>query len=77
MSENCPKNMEEALKLIEKLQTEITQLHNDNNNLREMLIKSRKTLILCGFCGIINIQKIIEGRCFLCRKILLKTWKKL
>ena len=44
MSENSPKNMEEALKLIAQLQTEITQLHKENNNLREMLIKSRKMM---------------------------------
>lgn len=55
MSENCPKNMEEALKLIEKLQTEITQLHNDNNNLREMLIKSRKMMFGKSSERIINI----------------------
>ena len=41
MSENSPKNMDEAVKLIEKLQAEIAQLHKENNNLREMLIKSR------------------------------------
>ena len=34
MSEKSPKNMEEALKLIDKLQTENTQLHDENNNLR-------------------------------------------
>ena len=51
MSENSPKNMEEALKLIDKLQTEITKLHDEveklelaENNLREMLIKSRKMM---------------------------------
>ena len=44
MSENSPENLEEALKLIAQLQTEITQLHKENNNLREMLIKSRKMM---------------------------------
>ena len=44
MSENSPENMEEALKLIEKLQAENAQLHKENNNLREMLIKSRKMM---------------------------------
>ena len=51
MSENSPKNMDEAVKLIEKLQAEIAQLHDEvkrlelvENNLREMLIKSRKMM---------------------------------
>ena len=51
MSEKSPKNLEEALKLIEQLQTEITQLHEENkklevvaNNLSEMLSKSRKMM---------------------------------
>ena len=51
MSENSPKNLEEALKLIAQLQAEITQLHEENkklevvaNNLSEMLAKSRKMM---------------------------------
>lgn len=51
MSGDSPKNLEEALKLIAQLQTEITQLHEENkklelvaNNLSEMLAKSRKMM---------------------------------
>lgn len=51
MSVNSPKSMEEALKLIAQLQTEITQLNDKNkklellaNNLSEMLVKSRKMM---------------------------------
>lgn len=53
MSENSPKSLEEALKLIAQLQSEITQLHEENkklevvaNNLSEMLAKSRTSISL-------------------------------
>lgn len=65
MSVNSPKSMEEALKLIVQLQTEITQLNDKNkklellaNNLSEMLVKSRKMMFgrtseqiknICGY----------------------------